>query len=151
MKGTVIRRFRNKGIAYLTLSLLMLSFFVYRFIIDEETYPKAKSFYWAGIMPCAILTVYFIFYLMDKKPMYVFDDSGISGRGSGKLISWKELSYFESEVITRKYINIRQVTLFDQKSKKVITIDLTHSDMTIERLERILKKKLKQKAKVTDA
>jgi hypothetical protein len=150
MKETVIKRSKNKGIAYLTLSLGILGFFVYQYIMEERIYQTGKSFYWPGILLFAILTVYFIYGLMDKSPMYVFNEKGVTRRGSLKIISWKELYYYESKVTTRKYINIKQVSLSDQNGKEIITIDLTHSDMTIEKLEQILKKKLKQKTRVID-
>jgi hypothetical protein len=148
MKGTVIRKSRNKAIIYLTLSVGLLGFIVYQYIMDQRIYPTGKSFYWVGIVLFASLTVFNIYDLIDKRPIYVLNEKGITRRGSHNLISWKQLYYFEIEVITRKYINIKQATLFDLNGKKVITLDLTHSDMTIERFERILKRKLKQKPKV---
>jgi hypothetical protein len=148
MKRMVIRKSRNNAFIYLMLSMGLLGFFVYRYITDQRIYPTGNSIYWVGIIPGTLMTIFFIYDFIDRKPLYVFDEKGISRRGSSKLISWKELYYFESEVITRKYINIKQATLFDLNSKKVIILDMTHSDMTIERLERILRKKLKPKPKI---
>jgi hypothetical protein len=145
MKPLVIRKSRQKSIKYLVGSIVILSFFIYRFFTDTTQYPKGNSFYWIAIALFGFTTCYFSYDFFCKVPLYTLTDKGVQQGNSSSITQWTDLSTFECKSPYQKYITPKYAILYDKAGNEALTIDFTHSDISIERMEKILKKKLKEK------
>jgi len=145
MKSLTIQKSGKKSFLYLILSVALLIYFIYLFATDHSQYSKGKSFYWIGIALVGAMACYFIYDSTDIRPLYILNEKGIYSRHTRRMVLWSDISFFECKTINSRYITHRQATLFDRNGDKISIIDVTHSDLELDQLERVLKKKLKQK------
>lgn len=145
MKPLIIHKSRRKTARNLIASCIILGFFVYNFLTDTTKYPRGNSFYWVAIVLFGFTTLYFIFDILDKTPLYILTDNGIYRGTDKEIIRWADLSTFECKSPYQKYITPKLAILYDKTGSEAYTIDFTHTDITLERMEKILKRKLKAK------
>jgi hypothetical protein len=138
----LIKKSRRQTVNYLLLSLVLLSFVTYFFLTDKTTYPKGNSFYWIAIVLFGLTSVYFLFEYFDKTPLYVLTTEGISRGKSKKIIHWKDLSYFKCQSPYQKYVTKKVAILYDRSDNEVFTIDFSASEISLDEMNRILKKKI---------
>ncbi len=145
MKTIIIQKSRKTTAKYLTGAIILLSFFVYRFLTDTTEYPKGNSFYWIAIILLGLTTVYFLYEYIDKTPLYTVTTEGIFKKTEKTYIAWTDLYAFECKSPYRKYVSPKYAIFYDKAGNEVFTIDFTHSDISLEKMEGILKTKLKSK------
>ncbi|MEI9943562.1 MAG: hypothetical protein WDN26_05015 [Chitinophagaceae bacterium] len=145
MKALIIHKSKKKVLIYLVLSTVLLGFIVYLFATGEMKYSKGNSFYWIGIVLIGLVTLYFIYDFIDKTPLYKITSEGIYKGHNNKGILWTSLSTFECKTIYGRYVSSKIAILYNKEGNEVFTIDITFTDISLERLEKILKIKLRQK------
>jgi hypothetical protein len=142
MKTLIIKNSRSKSARYLIGSIILLAFTLYKYITDDTQYPKGKSFYWVGIVLFGLTAIYFAYVFIDKTPLYTINDIGIYRSKKSQPVLWKDLYSFECKIYYG-HVTSKVVYFFDKEDKKIFSLDLSSSDISLERMERILKTKLK--------
>jgi hypothetical protein len=145
MKTVTIKKSKKKSRSYLILSCVLLSFFIYLFLTDKTEYPKGKSFYWVAIILFGTTSVFFLYDYLDNSPLYILNNTGVCNGKGEELAVWNNLSLFKCESPYQKYITPKFATLYDKFGSEVLTLDFTHSDISLDKMTRILKKKLREK------
>jgi len=145
MKTLTIQKSKKKALAYLLLSIGLLGGFICLFISDKTQYPKGKSFYWIAIILFGLTTLYFIYDYVDKTPLYILNRDGIYNGNNQIIAQWTDFFSFECKNPYQKYISPKIAILYDKAGNEALTIDFTASDISLARMEKILKLKLKQK------
>jgi hypothetical protein len=144
MKPLIIRRSKTKSFRYLFISACLVGVVVYLFVTDTKQYPKGKSFYWVGVILSGLTTLYFLYNFINKTPLYIITSEGISTGNKRQLTLWADLSSFEC-IDSFRHIHSKYAILYDKTGHKVYTIDFSDADISVERMKRLLKIKLKQK------
>ena len=147
MNNLKIRLSKKMTIRYLLLSVGMLCFFISLFLVDKTFYPKVKSFYWIAFALFGLISLYLIYQLTDRSPQYVITGKGIYTGRKRKFWLWSVLSSFEIHNVSTRYIVQKRITLLDRDGNGVLIIDLTHADISLEKVILILKNKLRQQMK----
>jgi hypothetical protein len=143
MKTLFIKNSRSKSAKYLIGSIILLAFTVYKYIADDTQYPKGKSFYWVGIVLFVLTSSYFVYDFMNKTPLYTINDIGIYRSKISQPVLWRDLYSFECKTYYR-HVTRKVVYFFDKDDRKIFSLDLSSSDISLERMARILKTKLKE-------
>ena len=144
-KEILIRKSKKKTLPFVFLSIAMLVLFIYYFITDKTKYPKGKDFYWIAIILIGAGTCKFLWDYFDKRPLYKLDNKGIYVCERDDFIRWDGLRTFKVETLYIRYGNTTHTDLYDKNGEKVLRVELTGSDMTVNRIEQILKRnKLRQ-------
>lgn len=143
MNTYFIRKSKTKSAGYLALSMGLLVAIICMIISDNITPPRTFSVYWIGIILSGALTLYFLYELLDNKPLYTINEIGIF-KGNKSLASWAEISSIKLQTINSRYINRKLVILLDQDGKSITNIEITSSAMTLEEFGKLLNKYVRQ-------
>lgn len=143
MKTRIVRKSKKRTLRFLFCSFALLGLIIYLFLTDKTQYPKGNSFYWIGIILFGLTTLYFIYDFINKTPLYIFTKDGIYTGRMKKMATWTDLTSFECKSPYQKYITPKLAVLYDKFNNEILTIDFTASDISLEKMEKLLKIKLK--------
>lgn len=123
--------------------LLILSFVIFLILLIALFKYDSKNLF--GIL--LITTLYgglllkTLYDVLDSKPLYTLDEMGIY-KGETKLAYWTEISRFETKETSGRFLKFKQAIIFDKNEEKLATIDITHSERSLNELEQILTDKI---------
>lgn len=146
MKELKIRKSKKKSGWYLVMCLMLVTLFIFFLVADPPHHYHYRRSYWFGIILFGLLSLLFFYDFINRRPIYVINEKGIRLR-NGIIITWKNISHFKLEITYSKNITYKQAVLFNMEGNDIGIIDVSFADVSLDRLERTLKKKIKLMAK----
>lgn len=139
-----VHKSKSSNVGFLLASLLLLIFFLYKYFADNSS-PSGKAYYLPGFIIFGFSSLYFIYAVFDKRPIYILTDADIYSKDHAKHFKWNEFSSYRCVERYQKYLNRKYIELYNQGGKVLMVLEITHTDATLSSVEKRISRKLKRK------